>query len=84
MNKIVTSNEVDYKEATSIFNFTLKDSMMEVFPVGDYCRGYVTVIVNMASQCGLWPKNYEQLTNIFKEIGDSKIMIVATMIWNRN
>lgn len=72
MTKIVTSNEADYKKATSIYDFTVKDSMMEDISVGDYCRGYVTLIVNLGSQCGLTPANYEQLTQIYKEFDGSK------------
>lgn len=39
-------------------------------PLGDYCRGFVTLIVNIASGCGLTEKNYAQLTQLDKDYGD--------------
>lgn len=72
MNKITTSNEIDYKTATSIFDFTVKDTYMVDIPLGDYCRGYVTLIENIASSCGLTDTNYAQLTMLNQKYGDSK------------
>lgn len=71
-NKITTSNEIDYKKATSIFDFSVKDTYMADVPLGDYCRGYVTLIVNLASSCGLTEANYAQLTQLDKDFNDSK------------
>lgn len=73
MSKVVSSNEIDYKTATSIYDFTLKDSYMEEFSVRDYCQGYVTLIVNLGSLCSLSRKNYEQLTEIYKEFDGSML-----------
>ena len=70
-NQITTSNEIDYKTAKSIFDFTVKDTMNAEVPLGDYCRGYVTLIVNIASSCGLTENNYAQLTQLDKDFRDS-------------
>lgn len=53
---------------------------MDEFSLGDYCRGYVTLIVNLGSKCGLTPKNYEQLTQIYKEFDGSKNKIKSNQI----
>lgn len=74
MNKIAASNGKDYKTATSIFDFTVKDTMMRDVSLGDYCRGYVTLIVNLGSQCGLTPKNYDQLTQLEEKYKGSELM----------
>lgn len=73
MNKTTTSNEIDYKKATSIYDFTVKDTYMVDVPLGEFCRGYVTLIVNIASSCGLTANNYAQLTQIDKDFDGSKI-----------
>ncbi|XP_055305953.1 uncharacterized protein LOC129570393 [Sitodiplosis mosellana] len=69
-NKITTSNEIDYKMAKSIFDFTVKDTMNAKVPLDDYCRGYVTLVVNIASSCGLTENNYAQLTQLDKDFRD--------------
>lgn len=79
MNKVVTSNEIYYKNATSIYDFTVKDSYMEEISIGDYCRGYVTIIVNIGSLCGFSPLNYDQLTAIYKKFDGSKIKITNNL-----
>lgn len=83
MSKVVTSNEIDFKAATSIFDFTVKDSYMEEFSLGDYCRGYVTLIVNLGSLCSLSRTNYEQLTDIYKQFDGSKLNL-SENVPNRN
>lgn len=62
---------MDYKKATSIFDFTVKDTYMADVPLGEYCKGYVTLVVNIASTCVLTDINYAQLTQLDKEYGDS-------------
>lgn len=73
MDKITTTNEIDYKKATSIYDFTVKDTYQVDVALGDFCRGYVTLIVNIASSCGLTAANYDQLTQINKDFDGSKI-----------
>lgn len=73
MNRITITNEIDYKTATSIYDFIVKDTYHVDVPLGDYCRGFVTLIVNIASACGLTAQNYAQLTKINKDFEGSKI-----------
>lgn len=63
---------MDYTKATSIFDFTVKDTYNMDVPLAEYCRGYVTLIVNIASSCGLTEANYAQLTELNKNFNDSK------------
>lgn len=72
MKKITTTNEIDYKKATSIFDFVVKDTYLVDVPLGDYCRGHVTLVENIASSCGLTDVNYAQLTTLHQKYGDSK------------
>ncbi|XP_031641040.1 probable phospholipid hydroperoxide glutathione peroxidase [Contarinia nasturtii] len=75
-NKVTTTNEIDYKKATSIFDFIVKDTYGVDMPLGDYCKGYVTLVVNIASTCGFANINYAQLTMLDKEFGD-KLRILS-------
>lgn len=80
MNKIVTDNETDWKQATSIFDFTVKDTYMNDISLDEYCRGYVTLVVNIASNCFLTKSNYYQLTALDREFDgrktiDDKLML---------
>lgn len=70
-NQVTTTNEIDYKKATSIFDFTVKDTYGVDVPLKDYAKGYVTIVLNMASTCGYANIHYAQLTQLDKEYGDS-------------
>lgn len=72
MNKITITNETDYRTATSIYDFIVKDTYHNDVSLSDYCRGFVTLIVNIASSCGLTAQNYAQLTKISKDFDGSK------------
>lgn len=69
---MVNEIEQDYTKATSIFDFSVKDTWGTPISLGAYCRGYVTLIVNIASRCGFSETNYAQLTTLHKNHGDSK------------
>lgn len=62
--------EVDYKTATSIFDFTVKDSFGNDVSLDKY-KGHVTLIVNIASNCGLTKNNYAKLTELKNKYYDS-------------
>lgn len=76
-DQITFSNEIDYRMAKSIFDFTVFDTYNKPIQLGEFCRGYVTVIVNIASGCNLAGVNYAQLTQFQKEMGDSKKYFVS-------
>lgn len=79
MNKITTTNEIDHTKATTIYDFIAKDTYQMDVPLGEFCRGMVTLIVNIGSACGLTAANYAQLTQINKDFDGSKIRI--RIIW---
>lgn len=47
--------------------------------LGEYCRGIVTLIVNIGSACGLTAANYAQLTQINKDFDGSKIEVLSIL-----
>lgn len=63
---MASANDVDYKTATSIYDFTVKDTYGNDVPLENY-RGHVVLIVNIASQCGLAKSNYAKLTQLHKD-----------------
>lgn len=66
---MASSTDVDYKTATSIYDFTVKDTYGNDVPLEKY-RGFVVIIVNIASQCGLTKSNYAKLTQLNKDYYD--------------
>lgn len=64
-------NELDWKSATSIYDFTVRDIKGEEVSLEKY-RGHVCIIVNVASQCGLTATNYKELNELYAEYKDSK------------
>ncbi|KAK9872388.1 hypothetical protein WA026_017846 [Henosepilachna vigintioctopunctata] len=62
---------VDYKKATSIYDFVVKNINGEVISLEKY-KGNVCLIVNVASECGFTKNNYEELNEIFDLYGESK------------
>lgn len=67
--EMATGNEVDYKAANTIYEFTVKDTYGQDVSLEKY-RGYVVLIVNIASQCGLTKSNYAKLTQLHKDYHD--------------
>lgn len=68
-NRMASSNEVDFKTATSIYDFSVKDTYGNDVLLEKY-RGFVVLIVNIASQCGLTKSNYAKLTELHKNYYD--------------
>ncbi|XP_015784826.1 probable phospholipid hydroperoxide glutathione peroxidase [Tetranychus urticae] len=68
---------IDWKSATSIFDFTVKDLDGEDVPLEKY-RGMVCLVVNVASNCGLTKSNYRQLNELYDKFKDTgKFAILA-------
>jgi len=76
VSSINMAEQTDYKNATSIYDFTVKDTFGKDVSLDKY-KGNVVVIVNTASQCGLTKSNYESLTKLKKEYEDSGVKILA-------
>ncbi|XP_072399706.1 uncharacterized protein [Diabrotica undecimpunctata] len=70
-NNSKMSNPENYKEASSIYEFSAKDIKGEIVSLEKY-KGHVCIIVNVASQCGYTKNNYAELNDLFDEYGESK------------
>jgi len=73
---ISSDNEMDYRKANSIYDFTVKDTFGNDVSLDKY-RGNVVLVVNIASQCGLTKNNYEKLTQLKKDYYDKGLRILA-------
>lgn len=63
------ASEQDYKTASSIYDFTVKDTFGKDVSLTDY-KGNVVLVVNIASKCGLTNTNYSQLTELKNKYND--------------
>jgi len=70
------TNEMDHKTATSIYDFTVKDTYGKLVSMEKY-RGFVVLIVNIASKCGLAQNNYAKLTELHKKYYDKGLRILG-------
>ncbi|XP_054277569.1 uncharacterized protein LOC128996334 [Macrosteles quadrilineatus] len=62
---------VHWKDAKSVYNFTVKNIKGENVSLADY-KGHVLLIVNVASECGFTDENYEELVELDKKYRESK------------
>ena len=62
--------------ASSIYEFTIKDLDGKEVSLDKY-KGYVTLIVNVASRCGHTSKNYSQLVELDEKYRDAGLRIAA-------
>lgn len=67
---MAASNPSDYSKASSVYEFTVKDTFGNEVPLKNY-EGKVLLIVNIASQCGLTKNNYEKLDKLNKEFHEA-------------
>ncbi|KAJ6640716.1 putative phospholipid hydroperoxide glutathione peroxidase, partial [Pseudolycoriella hygida] len=65
-----------YKKATSIYDFTVKDSFGNDVHLNRY-KGNVVIIVNIASKCGFTKSNYAKLTELKNKYNDSGLRILS-------
>ncbi|KAL7732044.1 hypothetical protein ACLKA6_015807 [Drosophila palustris] len=65
----------DYKSASSIYDFTVKDTHGNDVSLEKY-RGKVVLVVNIASKCGLTKNNYQKLTDLKEKYGDRGLTIL--------
>nr|ABD83336.1 phospholipid glutathione peroxidase [Mayetiola destructor] len=70
------SSDIDHTKTTSIYDFTVKDTFGNDVSLEKY-RGYVVLIVNIASQCGLTKNNYAKLTELRKQYYDKGLRILG-------
>lgn len=67
----MTENLENWKEASSIYEFSAKDINGEDLSLEKY-KGHVCIIVNVASRCGHTKSNYEQFVELYEKYADSK------------
>ncbi|XP_017057956.1 probable phospholipid hydroperoxide glutathione peroxidase isoform X2 [Drosophila ficusphila] len=65
----------DYKNAASIYEFTVKDTHGNDVSLDKY-KGKVVLVVNIASKCGLTKNNYEKLTDLKVKYGEKGLVIL--------
>ncbi|XP_063834181.1 juvenile hormone epoxide hydrolase-like [Ostrinia nubilalis] len=70
---VVTSEPVQER---SVYDFTVKDLQGREVHLDKY-KGYVLLIVNVASQCGLTDKNYKQLNELHEQYESRGLRILA-------
>ncbi|XP_015116813.1 probable phospholipid hydroperoxide glutathione peroxidase isoform X2 [Diachasma alloeum] len=64
------SGNLDYKAATSIYDFEANSIKGNIVPLSNY-KGHVCLIVNVASKCGLTKTNYKELNELYDKYGES-------------
>ncbi|XP_031633811.1 probable phospholipid hydroperoxide glutathione peroxidase isoform X2 [Contarinia nasturtii] len=74
--EMASGNDVDYKSASSIYDFTVKDTYGKDVSLDKY-RGNVVLIVNIASQCGLTKNNYAKLNELKKQYYERGLRILG-------
>ncbi|KAK9870359.1 hypothetical protein WA026_006444 [Henosepilachna vigintioctopunctata] len=65
------STGINYKDAKSIHYFTVTDLEGEPISLRKY-EGHICIIVNVASQCGMARKNFEELNELHQEYAETK------------
>jgi len=66
----------DWKNATSVYDFTVKDIKGEDVSLEKY-KGFVLIIVNVASQCGYSSTHYKELVELDEKYRDQGLRILA-------
>lgn len=77
----VTPAKPDYKAASSVYEFTVKDASGNDFSMEKY-KGHVLLIVNIASKCGYTASNNKELTEL-KEKYESRGWYIEFEIYFR-
>ncbi|RWS26036.1 glutathione peroxidase-like isoform X1 [Leptotrombidium deliense] len=70
------NTNIDPKKAKSLFEFTANDIDGNSVSLEKY-RGFVTIVVNVATKCGLTNDNYEQLNGLFDKFEEKGLRILA-------
>lgn len=71
-----------YKNAKSIYEFTINN--IEGNPVSlEKYKGHVSIIVNVASQCGYTKNNYAELVDLYNEYSETKALRILAFPCNQ-
>lgn len=68
-------DEGEVKMEKGVYDFTVKDSHGEDYPLSGL-KGRVTLIVNVASNCGFTPQ-YEGLEELYKKYGEKGLTVIG-------
>lgn len=63
------NQDTDWNTATSIYDFHARDIHGNDVSLDKY-RGHVSIIVNVASNCGLTDVNYKELVQLYERYGE--------------
>lgn len=66
----------DWKNAKSVYDFTVKNIKGEDVSLEKY-KGYVLIIVNVASKCGYTSKHYKELIELDEKYRDKGLKILG-------
>ncbi|XP_044746636.1 probable phospholipid hydroperoxide glutathione peroxidase isoform X1 [Coccinella septempunctata] len=67
----MAATNVDYKQAKTIYEFTVNDIKGEVVSLEKY-KGHVCIIVNVASKCGYTDNHYTELNELYDKYSETK------------
>ncbi|XP_050441699.1 uncharacterized protein LOC126846384 isoform X2 [Adelges cooleyi] len=78
LHKVFYSSNMadDWKNATSVYDFTVKDIKGNDLSLEKY-KGFVLIIVNVASKCGYTAKHYKELNELDEKYRDKGLRILA-------
>ncbi|KPJ14867.1 Juvenile hormone epoxide hydrolase [Papilio machaon] len=76
------AEDVNYKTATTIYEFTVKDINGKNVKLDKY-KGNVLIIVNVASECGLTDTNYKQLNELYEKYSTTKNLRILAFPCNQ-
>ena len=79
---MASANPENYKEASSIYDFSAKTINGEEVSLDKY-KDHVAIIVNVASQCGYTQNHYEELNELYEKYGDEKGLKVLAFPCNQ-
>lgn len=71
-----TRNMSDWKDKSSVYEFTVKDIDGNDVSLEKY-RGHPLIIVNVATHCGLTKSNYKQLNQLYDQFEKDGLRIAA-------
>ncbi|XP_015370805.1 PREDICTED: probable phospholipid hydroperoxide glutathione peroxidase isoform X1 [Diuraphis noxia] len=76
LSSITNKMAEDWKNAKSVYDFTVKDIKGEDVSLEKY-KGSVLIIVNVASKCGYTSKHYKELVELDEKYRDKGLKILA-------
>ncbi|XP_025405394.1 probable phospholipid hydroperoxide glutathione peroxidase isoform X1 [Sipha flava] len=76
LSNSATKMSEDWKNATSVYDFTVKNIKGEDVSLEKY-KGFVLIIVNVASKCGYTSKHYKELVELDEKYREKGLRILG-------